>query len=259
MGQLKKQRKNVLSRCSTLHYAKLIYRSGLFLAVAAVYLAGKISGMDTAISDGHNLQWLRALIWIVFTVEMVLRLFPSSVESMGCQKQFARNYRPNPGKELPDLTQPKKRVAAVAAAWIVLNGIIGALYFLKVIDRDLLIIICLGYAVCDMICILFFCPFQTWFMKNKCCTTCKIYNWDYAMMFTPLVFIPGIYTWSLLALAITILIVWQVRLHRYPERFCEQTNQSLACQNCQEKLCHHKKQLQHFLKKHRRAITEEGL
>ena len=65
----------------------------------------------------------------------------------------------------------------------------GTLYFLNVIDLGIVVIISLAFSVCDLICILFFCPFQTWMMHNRCCTTCRIYNWDFAMMFTPLIFI----------------------------------------------------------------------
>ena len=36
-----------------------------------------------------------------------------------------------------------------------------------------------------VICILFYCPFQMWFLKNRCCVNCRIYNWDYAFLFTP--------------------------------------------------------------------------
>ena len=73
----------------------------------------------------------------------------------------------------------------IALIWIIFNGIIGALRMIDLLDDGILILLCSAYSVCDLVCILFFCPFQTWFMKNKCCGTCRIYNWDYAMMFTP--------------------------------------------------------------------------
>ena len=106
-----------------------------------------------------------------------------------------------------------------------------------------MILLCLAYSVCDMICILFFCPFQTWFLKNKCCCTCRIYNWDYAMMFTPLFFVRKSYTWSLLVLSVALLARWEITFYKYPERFSEATNGYLGCRNCSEKLCAHKNQL----------------
>lgn len=241
-------RKNQLSKCSLLHYIKLVYRSVLFLGAAVIYIINKIHNTGKTFGGYENSSLLLGMIWLVFAIEMFLRLFPSKMESMGCEKQFAKNYRPVSGGSVE--LQPIKRTAAVAFAWVLLNAILGVLYFTGIIDRGILFLTSLAYSVCDMICILFFCPFQTWFMKNKCCTTCRIYNWDYAMIFTPLVFIPDIYSWSILALALILMFVWEVRLHRHPERFSESSNDSLACANCQEKLCHHKKQLQGFLKKH---------
>jgi hypothetical protein len=115
----------------------------------------------------------------------------------------------------------------------------------------------LAYGVCDIICILFFCPFQTWFMKNRCCTTCRIYNWDFAMLCTPFLLIPGFYAYSLLAVALLILARWEVTYKLHPERFSERTNESLRCANCTEKLCKHKVQLQHYIKKHKDSLFEK--
>ena len=131
----------------------------------------------------------------------------------------------------------------IALIWIVFNGIFGALYMEGVLDDGIMILLCSAYSICDIICILFFCPFQTWFMKNKCCSTCRIYNWDYAMMFTPLFFVRRSYAWSLLALSVALLVRWEITFYLHPERFSEKTNDYLQCRNCSEKLCAHKKQL----------------
>ena len=163
------------------------------------------------------------------------------MESAGCQKVFARNYKPSPQPQKP--RDDRKATWAILGAWLGLNGIIAALYFAGIIDTGILVLIALAYSVCDMICILFFCPFQTWFLKNKCCGTCRIYNWDFAMMFTPLVLVPRFFTWSLFGLGLALVIHWEVTHYRYPERFYEETNCGLSCANCQERLCAHKKQL----------------
>ena len=115
--------------------------------------------------------------------------------------------------------------------------------------RFFLELISLAYGVCDMICILFFCPFQTWILKNRCCGVCRIYNWDYAMMFTPFVFIPNAYTWSLLIMSLVLLARWEITLHMHPEWFSDRTNANAQCRNCKEKLCQHKKQLKSFWEK----------
>ena len=141
--------------------------------------------------------------------------------------------------------------------WFALNGIFYALRLTNVIDKYFLFMIGLAYGVCDIICILFFCPFQTWFMKNRCCTTCRIYNWDFPMLCTPFLLIPNFYTYSLLFVSLLILARWEITYKRHPERFSERTNESLRCANCTEKLCKHKVQLQHYIKKHKDSLFEK--
>ena len=51
------------------------------------------------------------------------------------------------------------------------------------------------FYVCDLICVLIWCPFRL-IMKNRCCTTCRIFNWDHLMMFSPLIFVGGLLTRS---------------------------------------------------------------
>ena len=78
------------------------------------------------------------------------------------------------------------------------------------------------------------------------------------MMFTPLVFIPSIYTYSLLGIAVLLLIVWETHVIIHPKRFFEQTNSCLSCANCKEKLCHHKRQLRHFLRANKELLILKG-
>ena len=137
--------------------------------------------------------------WVVFVCEMITRFFPSRFESPGSQKQFRRNYIKS--GETHIVIQDNNAVVLVALIWIVFNGILGALRMNDIIDDGIMILLCSAYSVCDLICILFFCPFQSWLMKNKCCGSCRIYNWDYAMMFTPLFFVQWSYAWSLLVLS----------------------------------------------------------
>lgn len=234
---------------SILHYLKLIGRSFLFIIALIFYVINRTKGNEALFFDYERLHWFLGFVWIVFAVEMLLRLFPSRLESPGCQKQFSKKYIPT-GETIPNL-QSWKRTFAVVLVWVALNAVIGVLYYTEIIDEGILILISLAYGVCDMICILFFCPFQTWLMKNRCCTTCRIYNWDFAMMFTPYIFVPHIFTWSLLAMSLLLLICWEITLIRHPERFSDKTNGCIMCKNCTEKLCHHKKQLQGFFKKYK--------
>ncbi len=235
-----------LSKICLLHYIKLVLRSLLFIAVLVFYILDRTEVLSSNIA-------LPIVVWVFFIVEMLLRFFPSRLESMGCQKQFERNYDPIEGDPAPT-NQFWKQTALVAVVWLALNAAIGALYYTELIDKGILILIAIGYSVCDIICILFFCPFQTWFMKNQCCTTCRIYNWDFAMMFTPLVFIVNWYTYSLLGCALLLLLRWEIAYRLHPERFSTATNACLDCSRCEEKLCAHKTQLQGFLKKYKQRF-----
>ena len=229
-----------ISLVSLNHYCKLVLRGGLFLF--AIYLC--ITQWRSAPPFGHETDSLFLMIvWMLGMAEILSRFFPSKLESMGCQKVFARNYRPL--TETPDNTKADIRcsVAMVAAIWIAFNCVFGFLYWKGILDTGFMYLLCLFYSVCDMICILFFCPFQSWFMKNRCCTTCRIYNWDFPMMWTPMIFVGGWYGLSLLGLSLVLLARWEYVAHKYPERFSVTANACLKCKNCPEQLCHHKKQL----------------
>ena len=233
--------KRKISIVSTLHYIRLVYRFALFVLLLISYIRYRMFSADPILESAEKIPAIIYVTWAVFAVEMVMRFFPSKYESPGCQKQFARNYIKSGGTEIsiPD----NNAAVLIALIWIVFNGIFGALYLTGILDDGIMILLCSAYSVCDIICILFFCPFQTWFMKNKCCSTCRMYNWDYAMMFTPLFFIRKPYSWSLLALSVALLIRWEITFYLHPERFSEKTNDYLQCKNCTEKLCAHKKQL----------------
>lgn len=242
-----------ISKTTTYHYIKFVCRTLFLLTMLSIYLIKKVSDPKSVpLLEGLNtnkyIMAVMLVIWGIFVVEMLLRFFPARIESMGCQKQFKRNYVPKEPAEKP-AKQSWKRTFAVFAVWIALNAIPVTLYFTHIIDAAVLILLSSFYSVCDMICILFFCPFQTWFMKNRCCVSCRIYNWDYPMMFTPLVFIKNVFCISLFVIAVALLLEWEILYRKYPERFCRNTNETLSCANCTEKLCKHKRQLRGFIKK----------
>lgn len=238
-------------------FIKLFFRSLLFVVVFFLYIYNRTRGVEGFLEFLNRQPLVVFLVWLVFVIEMFLRFFPSKMESLGCQKQFHKFFRKRKEYTQPKL-QSRKRTGSVALFWIFLNGIIAILFFNRIIDEGILILISLFYSVSDMICILFFCPFQTWLMKNKCCTSCRIYNWDFVMMFTPLLFIRSYATWSLFAMAFILFLRWEITLSLHPERFAENTNASLSCGCCEEKLCHHKGQLQSFLKKNRNQLQLKG-
>ena len=249
-----------LSLISIAHYQKLIARTLLLLLGIAIYVYSIASNQIDEVLHSPVTSIVLLFIAISFGIEMVSRLVPSPIESMGCEKQFYRNLART---EVPEpMLQSWKKTAAVLISWLALNGVIGAVYLsgaaAPYLNEGFMYILCLAYSVCDMVCILFFCPFQVWMMKNKCCGTCRIYNWDYAMMFTPLVFIVSVPTYAVLGLAILVAIVWEYRFRKHPERFSEATNANLSCSNCNEKLCRHKKQLSAYIAENKEELHKRG-
>ena len=248
--------KKKLTAVSVLHFVRLVYRSVLFLLLLIWYLSFRLRSGANLTLRMEQQPIILIVTWAIYVVEMVMRFFPSRYESPGCQKQFARNYIKSGSTQI--IPHDNNSTVLIALIWIVFNGIFGALHMLGILDDGIMILLCAAYSVCDMICILFFCPFQSWFMKNKCCSVCRIYNWDYAMMFTPLFFVRRGYFWSLLALSVVLLVRWEITYFKHPEWFSEQTNEYLRCKNCTEKLCAHKHQL-HRLWKQVEAETAERI
>ena len=115
-------------------------------------------------------------------------------------------------------------------------ALLAILYFTGVLSREGVFLASVVFYVCDLVCVLIWCPFRL-IMKNRCCTTCRIYNWDHLMMFSPFLLIPGFYTTTLLLLAFAVWVVWELCVMMYPERFWEITNQALRCSECTDKLC----------------------
>ena len=236
-----------LSHLYIYHYLKLGFRTALFITALVLYIINRPSSESIPFGEigTHPVFW--SFLWIFFVSGMVLRIFPSRLETIGCQKQLKRNYVPT-GEEKPSLTSWRATLS-LTICWIALNLVFGILYLTNVFDAGILILISLAYSVCDIVCILFFCPIRDIFLKNKCCADCRIYNWDYAMMFTPFIFIPHVYTWSLLALSLVLLALWEITYKLHPERFAKNTNASLACHNCKEKPCRHKRRISRIMQK----------
>ncbi len=225
------------------HYVKFFLRLGMLVFGITAYLADNVRNekMAAAGTLGNYVFW--GFVWIWFFGEMVFRVLPFKNKGRGCQKQYKYAFQ-NTGE--PDKISAPKRFAdalPVAGLWLISNIVIGGLCFGGIIDAGIVLLISLFYSVLDVFCVLIFCPFQTFIMKNRCCTTCRIYNWDYFLIFTPVMFTKNIFGWILFAFSLVILVQWETAAWRHPERFSEKSNMSLSCANCEEKLCVQKKQI----------------
>ena len=225
---------------------KLVLRIAVFLTAICLYFEDKDSLVfSQAFNFKEGIKPLH-IIWLILIVEILQKFFPQKPMSMGCRKVFQSSYQPSSAKLTEGILQNwirrENRLAGkVAWAWLGLNGLVGCLYFRGVIEESHLLLLSLFYFVCDITSILFYCPFQSLIMKNRCCVTCRIFNWDALMAYIPLVFVPGFFSWTLVGLAAILLVRWEWAYRRHPQRFFEGSNQSLQCKNCEEKLCKIKK------------------
>ncbi len=182
------------------------------------------------------------LLWGIWMVDMLEQLLPINKKiPLGSQKLFKDRFRPirekiNP-KALKQYIQTTTRAAFwVLLLWAVLIGCIAVLYWQGILSRTAVFMISVVFYVCDLICVLIWCPFRL-IMKNRCCTTCRIFNWDHMMMFTPMLLVDSFFSWSLLGVAAAVWLVWEGCVLLFPERFWEQTNAALQCAQCTDKLC----------------------
>ena len=111
-------------------------------------------------------------------------------------------------------------------------AVLGALHAAGVLSDVHLFLFTVFFYVCDLICVLIWCPFRDVFMKNRCCTQCRIYNWDTWMLVLPLAVTGGFYGLSLFGMALVVTGLWEWNYHYYPERFYPQTNRNLQCGTC---------------------------
>ncbi|MBQ6992080.1 MAG: hypothetical protein IJN50_04120 [Clostridia bacterium] len=213
-----------------------------------VFMVGLYMYKDTQnfeILDGNNFFkdfHVLHILWGVWILDMILQIIPLKNKlALGSQKLFANRFKPIIEKinyeELKNYVITTTKAAyKVFVIWTLVVVGIGALYYFGVINKITVFMITVFFYVCDLICVLIWCPFRL-LMKNKCCTTCRIFNWDHLMMFAPLIFIGGFFSTSLVIMAIIAWLVWEVAVMIYPERFSEMTNEALKCSSCTDKLC----------------------
>ena len=182
------------------------------------------------------------LLWAVWVADMFLQIIPvKNKVPLGSQKLFANRFRPIREKINYEalrsyIVSTTKAAYKVFLLWCALIAAIGILYGSGVIDGVGLFMISVVFYVCDLICVLIWCPFRL-IMKNRCCTTCRIFNWDHLMMFSPLIFLGGFYAGSLVLLSAAAWLVWELCVMMYPERFWDHSNAALQCCECTDKLC----------------------
>lgn len=224
------------------YIAKLVGRCAILLLCLLLYA---LRPDQFTVLDGMNFfQSFSPLhvLWGIWIVDMVCQVIPVRRKlPLGSQKLFLMRFRPvlnkiNRERLRRYIVDTSKAAYKVLILWAALIAAIGALYFTGVLSRTALFFISAVFYVCDLICVLVWCPFRL-MMKTRCCTTCRIFNWDHLMMFSPLIFAGGFFSVSLVALSLIVWLVWEFCILLYPERFWEHSNDALKCVNCTDKLC----------------------
>ena len=233
--------KNPISDIRKRYIARFIGRIGIFAACVLSYL---FDWVNFDILDGFKffkrLSVLHAL-WAVWLMDMAFQLYPARNIALGSHKLFKNRFRPvlekiNIQALKTYIIRTSQAAYKVFILWGLLIAGLGALHHIGILQDVHLFLISVLFYVCDLICVLIFCPFRL-IMKNKCCTTCRIFNWDHLMMFSPMLFIQGFFSISLIALSLCVFMAWEICIILYPERFWEKSNMALKCSECTDKLC----------------------
>ena len=196
----------------------------------------------TVLRDFTGSFSLLHLLWGAWMLDMLLQLvYVKKYVPLGSQKLFRQRYLPVAGgfdghglrNYIRERTKLAYQVFLIYGAGI---AVLGLLKKFDLLGDIALLVICAVFYVCDLICVLIWCPFRI-LMKTRCCTECRIFNWDHLMMFSPLLFVNGFYARSLVIAAAAVFLLWEYCIMAYPERFWEQSNEALKCSNCTDKLC----------------------
>lgn len=239
---LKNQTKTPASPLRKRYIARLVGRCVVLMLSVWIFFAAP---QEFQVLDGMNFFEgfsIFHVLWFIWLVDMFCQLMPIRKHlALGSQKLFRRHFKPirekiNYKALKQHILTTTRSAGWVMLLWSALIGFIGGLYFLDIINKNILLLISITFYVCDLICVLIWCPFRL-ILKNRCCTTCRIFNWDHLMMFSPLVFVGGFYALSLFGLSLLVWLVWEISILLYPERFWEFSNEALKCSNCTDKLC----------------------
>lgn len=176
------------------------------------------------------------IVWAGLMIEMLFVLVPSLNKYTSCGKCYSHHHAPVDSYREEHLdeymTTYNQRAGLTFALWMAFIVALAVLYRLEFFTRVHIVLFVVFLYFLDYCFITIWCPFKAFLIKNKCCSACRIYNWGHAMIFSPFILINSFFTYSLLALAVVIMLYWEYAVRKYPERFSEITNQNLQCTHC---------------------------
>ena len=214
------------------------------IAFAAVFVLSATRPEIFSVCEGNGFfreLTLLHVLWVIWMCDMFIQLVPSDrLVSVGSQKNFTKHYveREEEKSRLREFVKRENKSAGIILLiWI---GVIIGTSILKgqgIIETRHVVVMMTFFYLSDLICVLFWCPFRVFIMKNRCCITCRIFNWDHMMMFFPGICCVGFFSWSLCLMAVAVFVIWEITFAKHPERFYDGTNCALTCANCKEHLC----------------------
>ena len=228
-----------------IYMLRLVCRVLIFLAVLYCYFAHREMLHDIMTDQFfHGFTPLHVL-WMILMAGMVIHLLPVRI-TMGGFKSRPINYRePEGGFDrlglLEYVQKMNERAWRVLLLWLSGNAVFAILYLCNIIGVEELLLLTLFYFTSDVICMMLFCPFQKYMMGNRCCVNCRIFDWGHMMMYTPMILIRSFFSWSLIFMALIVMLRWELLFARHPERFWRGSNASIRCENCKDKMCRIKK------------------
>ena len=198
------------------------------------------------------------LVWLLMMIYIIINISNWKIKHPAGQKAFKEYFLPTPcEKERIKMAQKValKGMIKVIILYLIINLAASGLFlYLKVANivnkKNVLLFLNLQlfYYMFDYFCIVFWCPLQSWLMHNRCCRTCRIFNWGTFMIQVPMLFTTVVngfsfYGLSLLVLSFIDLIGWEIKQHKHPEYFYEVSNSFLSCKNCTDHFCKTKKRI----------------
>ena len=232
------------SKMFTVYSLRLVFRCLVFLFIAALYLFRRDVLVAFVAPGFFSSVGLREVLWIILMSGMLLHILPFKITMSGLKSRRFTYSEPPEGYEIGDMYQyvqtMNKKAWQVILIWLLFNSVFALLYLLRVITEAEMLLLSCFYYLSDLICMLIYCPFQSHIMKNRCCVNCRIFAWGSWMMAVPLVFVPHVYARSLVAASVLVLVVWEYRFYKYPQRFWFGSNCLLQCGHCKEQLCRYK-------------------
>ena len=155
-----------MSKMRKRYICKLVGRCTVFvLCILAVVFAPEMFGVLDGMNFFREFSWLHVL-WLIWMADMLPQIvsYPNNAP-VGSMKLFSRRFRPGKGDLNHEalrqhIIHSTRRAYLIFAVWCAMLAVIGLCYHLGLFGKPVLFLICVFFYVCDLICVLVWCPFR---------------------------------------------------------------------------------------------------